>query len=102
MACLEKLKQDYVLEVISIRDFAGKSKDAALRLKGRVIGKEGKSRTTIEALTDTHICVYGKTIGIIGNPEGVTNARIAVETLLKGSPHGNVYKSLERKKREIR
>jgi len=94
------LKQDYILEMISIKDYAGKSKDDALRLKGRVIGKEGKSRKTIELLTDTHVCIYGKTIGIIGDPEGVENARKAIDSLLNGSPHGNVYKSLERKRKE--
>jgi ribosomal RNA assembly protein len=96
------LKQDYVLDMISIKDYAGKSKDTALRLKGRVIGKEGKSRKTIEMLTDTHISIYGKTIGIIGGPDGVDNARQAIEALLKGSPHGNVYKSLERKQKEMK
>lgn len=96
------LKQDYVLEVISIKDFAGKNQDKALRLKGRVIGREGKSRRIIEELTETHICVYGKTIGIIGMPEGADEARKSVEALLGGAPHGNVYKALEKKKKEMR
>ena len=96
------LKGDYVLEIVNIKDFAGKSKNNALRLKGRVIGKEGKSRKTIEALSDTYIAVYGKTISIIGKSEDAFNARKAVESLLRGAPHGNVYKALEknRKKRK--
>ena len=36
------LKPDYVFEPINIKDYA-KSKNSELRLKGRVIGKEGKS-----------------------------------------------------------
>lgn len=95
------LKGDHVLEIINIKEYAGKSQDTALRLKGRVIGKEGKSRRTIEMLTNTHISIYGKTIGIIGDSENVSNARRAVESLLKGAPHGNVYKALERKRREM-
>ena len=95
------LKTDYVLVIVDIKDFAGKNNETALRLKGRVIGKDGKSRKTIEFFTETKICVYGKTIGIIGKPEGVESARRAVESLLKGAPHGNVYKVLENKKREL-
>jgi ribosomal RNA assembly protein len=93
------LKQDYSFELIRMDEFV-KSKSSQLRLKGRVIGKEGKSRNNIEFLTDTNICVYGKTIGIIGRTEEVTNARRAIESLLSGSPHANVFKWLEKKRRE--
>ena len=92
------LKTDYVLETISMNDYAGKSKDAAQRLKGRVIGKEGKTRTIIEELTDTNVSVYGKTISIIGLPENTSIARKAVENLLKGSQHSNVYRWLEKRR----
>ena len=66
------------------------------------IGEGGKSRKTIEDLTECYISVYGKTIGIIGEPENVAAARKAVEDLLKGSPHGNVYKLLEKRRRMIK
>ncbi len=69
------------------------------RLKGRVIGEGGRSRKTIEELTGSYISIYGKTICIIGEPEGAPNARRAVESLLKGSPHGNVYKWLEKQRK---
>ena len=49
------LKTDYALEIIEIKDVAGKNKATFQRIKGRVIGKEGKSRMEIERLTDTHI-----------------------------------------------
>ena len=94
------LKQDYIFEVVDLSEFVGKSKDAMLRLKGRVIGKEGKSRKLIEELTECNISVFGKTIGIIGLPESASNARQAVESLLRGSTHANVYKWLEARRRE--
>ena len=72
-----------------------------MRLKGRVIGQEGKSRAYIENFTETDVVVYGKTIGIIGEVERVAMAKQAIEMLLEGSPHGNVYKWLENKKREL-
>jgi ribosomal RNA assembly protein len=94
------LKQDYILEVISLNDYTGKSKENLLRLKGRVIGKEGKARRVIEDLTNCYICVYGKTISIIGLAEKVSIAKQAIESLLRGNTHANVYKFLEKKRRE--
>jgi len=99
------LKQDYALEVLPLMDYV-KNKGHLERIKGRVIGANGKSRETIEHLTQTYICVYGKTISIIGLPEDIVIAKKAVESLLQGSPHSNVYRWLEknmkkRKQQEI-
>ena len=96
------LKSDYCFEYIDLKEYAGKSKDALLRIKGRVIGSEGKTRRLIEELSEVHICVYGKTIGIIGLPEYAAIAREAVERLLRGSTHSAVYKFLEKKRRDIK
>ena len=95
------LKQDAAFELIVMDDFV-KSKNSQLRLKGRVIGRDGKSRKNIENLTETNICVYGKTIGIIGDAAQVSLARRAVESLLSGSPHANVFRWLERQRRELK
>ncbi len=92
--------EEYTLELITISDFSGKSQKKLLRLRGRVIGQEGKARKMIESITDTYISVYGKTIGIIGKVEDVAVSRQALEMLLEGAPHGNVYKWLEDKRRE--
>lgn len=94
-------KTDYALEIIEMKDIAGKNKSTMERLKGRVIGKGGKSREEIERLTDCPISVYGKTIGIIGETDNVALARQAVAMLLQGSMHKTVYQFLERKKKEI-
>lgn len=95
------LKQDYVLEVLHLSEFS-KSKESLLRLKGRVIGKEGKSRKLIEELTEAYVCVYGKTISIIGMPESTLAAKHAIESLLRGAPHSHVYKWLEKRRREMK
>ena len=96
------LKTDYIFEVVELSEFVGKSKEAMLRLKGRVIGKEGKSRRLIEELTESNISVFGKTISIIGLPGSTSGARQAIESLLRGSSHANVYKWLERRSRELK
>ncbi len=95
------LKSDYALELIDMKDISGKSKNTLQRLKGRVIGKGGKSREEIERLTDCHVSVYGKTVGIIGESGQVSLARQAVAMLLQGSMHKTVYQFLEKKKKEI-
>ncbi len=95
------LKGDYLFETLNIKDYA-KSKEIEKRLKGRIIGREGKSRKIIEELTETYISVYGKTVSIIGLPENIADARKALEMLLKGSSHGNVFKYLEKRRRELK
>jgi ribosomal RNA assembly protein len=98
---LRILKPDYSFELLALSDYVGKSKKTAARLKARVIGTEGKTRKTIEDLTETNLSIYGKTIGIIGEIEHVMLARRAVETLLAGATHASVYKWLEKKKKEL-
>lgn len=92
------LKQDCNLEIINILDYV--KKNHLPRLRGRVIGTKGKSRETLERLTQTHISVYGKTIGIIGDSQDVALTKRAVESLLGGSTHSAVYKFLEKNRKE--
>ncbi len=91
---LRLLKTEYVLELIDVTDYAN-TKNKAIRLKGRVIGENGKSRRAIESLTETSMSVYGKTIGIIGQAEHVMTAKKAVDMLLSGAPHSTVFRMLE-------
>ena len=95
------LKEETLLDITNVQDYAGKSKKKLDRLRGRVIGENGRSRRTIEQLSDTDISVYGKTVAVIGEPENVAMARNAIDSLLSGSPHGNVYKWLEKKRRQM-
>lgn len=98
---LQLLKPDYILEMIDLRDLAGKNKNTLERIKARAIGKGGKAREEIERLTDTYLSIYGKTIGIIGEVEHATLARQALGMLLEGSMHRTVYQFLEKKKKEM-
>ncbi len=92
--------ETYMFDLINVNDYANGSRKTMMRLKGRVIGQEGKARKMVESMTSCSISVYGKTIGFIGMIEDVPIARQAVEMLLGGAPHGNVYRWLEDKKRE--
>ena len=79
-----------------------RKKKSLLRIKGRLIGTEGKTRRLIEEMTDTHVSVYGKTVAIIGKQEHAFVARKAIEMLVSGSPHTRVYRFLEKKRRTLR
>jgi len=96
------LKEDCVLDIIDLRELFGKSESDINRVKGRVIGREGKTRTLIEDLTRCKVSVYGHTIGLIGDYESVSIARGAVELLLKGKQHSTVYGFLRAKRREVK
>src|SRR3989338_583083 len=99
---LTLLKVDYIYESLDLTDYAGKSKDHMERIKGRIIGREGKSRKLIEELSEASLAVYGKTVSIIGPAESVTIARSAIEMLLRGSTHAAMYTMLERQRRELK
>ncbi len=94
------LKQDYVFEIIDVSRYVKESQ--LVRIKGRVIGKEGKVRTVLEELTESFISVYGKSISIIGEIDNVRACKRAVESLLQGAPHAVVYKWLERRRKNMK
>jgi len=91
-----------VLGVIDLREAVGRSQSDMKRLKGRVIGKEGKTRRIIEELTEANVCVYGHTISIVGKIDQVETAKGAIRMLIRGSLHGTVYRFLHRKRRELK
>jgi len=92
------LDDDFLLfDVISIDNFTSKT---LKRVKGRVIGRNGRTRRVIENIAGVKISVYGKTIGIIGYSHQIRTAHDAIEMLINGSPHSAVYSFLERKRRE--
>jgi ribosomal RNA assembly protein len=92
------LDDSYFLEIIEVKDYAGRSRQRQIVLKGRVIGKEGKAKKMIEKFCNVKISIYGKTVSIIGKWKNVQVARRAVEMLLEGKMHSTVYNFLERNK----
>ena len=100
-AALQLLKQDVTLEVISIDSYASNQSQFE-RLRGRVIGEGGKARRVLEELTGVSISVYGKTVSLLGDYEGMVIARRAIDSLLNGSRHATVYSWLERQRRQMK
>ena len=88
------LDEGTALEVIDLRDYAGRSVNSLERIRGRVIGEKGKSRRVIEELTACNLSVYGRTVAIIGEASEVQLASEAVRSLATGSQHKTVFNSL--------
>jgi ribosomal RNA assembly protein len=94
--------EDTVLDVIDLRTVFGKSESDLKRVKGRIIGMNGKTRRIVEELTDANVAVYGHTVSLIGNIDQIDVAREAIQMLVKGSMHSTVYRFLHRKRRELK
>jgi ribosomal RNA assembly protein len=94
--------EDVALDLIDLRGVFGKSEPDLKRVKGRIIGQNGKTRRIIEELTDASVAVYGHTVGIIGTIDQLEVAREAIEMLVKGSMHSTVYRFLHRKRRDLK
>jgi ribosomal RNA assembly protein len=95
---LNLLDDDYKLEIVSIQEYAGKSKQRLVTLRGRLIGTKGKTKAAIEEAAGVKLAVYGKTVSIIGRWDRVSVARQAVEMILRGCKHNSVYRFLEEQK----
>lgn len=94
--------EEAVLDIIDLRVIFGRSESDIRRVKGRIIGMNGKTRRIIEELTEANVVVYGHTVAIIGDIEQVQAAREAIQMLIRGSLHSTVYRFLHRKRRELK
>lgn len=99
---LKLCSDEYVLELIDLPDIVGRSPKVISRQKGRLIGRDGKTRKFIEELSGAHISIYGKTIVLLGETEEVALAKEAILMIARGAPHGIAYKVLQRKSRELK
>jgi ribosomal RNA assembly protein len=94
--------EDIMLQVLNLRELFGKNESDIQRVKGRIIGRDGKSRRIIEEITQADLSIYGHTVGIIGNYDAVSLARDAIEMLIKGRQHATVYQHVKTRRREIK
>ena len=99
---MKLIHDDIYLEIMKLPLYIGKSKKALARYKGRIIGKNGKTRELITELADVDMAVYGKTVSLIGEMDNVLIAKEAVEMILNGSRHKSVYAFLENKKETLK
>lgn len=94
-----KIKKENILfEILNIKEYAHQ-KDFE-RIRGRIIGKDGRALKTISNLSDCNIELSGNRLGIIGDCENIRHVEEACKLLIKGSKHANVYAYLEKHQAE--
>jgi len=87
---------DYVFKIIDLRNYARGSR--LNTIVSRLIGRRGKAKKVIEELSKCRIVVSDHKVGIIGKAEHIEIATMAIEKLIRGSPHAKVFRFLERSK----
>lgn len=92
----------YQLVVISLREFAHKGSNRINEIKGRIIGRQGKTRQIVEDITDCFVCVYGDTVSIIGDYISMRYALQAVQMIIEGKKQRTVYTFLESRAKELK
>ena len=95
------VEDGYVLDFLDLKEYANTPKSVE-RLKGRVIGEEGRTRKHLERSTGAMVCVYGKTVAFIGTVNDVALAKTACDMLLSGKRHSTVYRFLDKQARASR
>ena len=97
---LQLIKEGFALYIVPLRE-ALPTENAISRIKGRIIGEDGKIKKEIESATESHISIYGHTVAIIARIETIEYAKEAIYKIIEGSPHSTVLNYLSRARREI-
>lgn len=88
--------------ILDLKDYVGDYEKSLTRIKGRVIGEEGKTRRFIEEATGTFVSVFSDRVAIIGDYRTLEIAKTAIEMLALGRQHSTVYAYLMREKRKLK
>ncbi len=97
---LQLLDDNCYFQMHDMREWVGKKSTQQSRMRGRLIGRNGRIRRMIEENTGCEMSVYGSTVVLIGDEDGLPLANNAVERILRGAEHSTVIKMLERERRD--
>ncbi len=95
-------EQEVMLKIIDLKSVVGKRGADLPRIKGRVIGEQGKARIMIEELTGVRVSVYGTFVAIIGPISPLRVADEAINMLIDGAFHKTVFNFLFKKRRDLK
>ncbi len=91
---------DYEFLKLNIKTYAKAQNQE--RAKARLIGPQGRTKATIEELSNCNIALSNHTVAIIGRSDNVETATKAIEALLRGSRPANIFSYLEKNRARLK
>lgn len=88
------LDEDIAYEKIFLKDHTRRKNLEVIR--GRLIGSRGKTKNTLEEITDCEIKIHDNHVVLIGPAINIQNSITAIINIIKGAKQTNAYKYLER------
>jgi len=87
-------QENFHFEILNIKDYTPRRDLETVR--GRIIGKDGRTLKTLSTLSNCFFEIKGNQIGIIAPIEHIKSARESIISLIRGSKQANVYRCLEK------
>jgi ribosomal RNA assembly protein len=101
---VQLVEDEVSLRMYDIREWVGRQPNQTRRMRSRLIGRNGRIRSLIEEISQCEMAIYGSSVLVIGDEEGLALATPAIEGILRGSEHSTVLHGLEqdRKRQRLR
>ncbi len=101
---IQLIQDEVSLKMYDIREWVGKQPNQTRRMRSRLIGRNGRIRSLIEEISRCELAIYGSTVLVIGDEDGLALAAPAIEGILRGSEHSTILHGLEqdRKRQRLR
>ncbi len=97
---LKLLSENFFFKSINLKEIF-KNEKQIRRMKARIIGKNGKAKRYIEAVSGADLALYGSTVSAIGTVEQLKVAYAAIDVLLEGGTHKKAYRIMEKERKEF-
>ncbi len=95
-------EESKIFRVLNIKNITRKKNLEEVR--ARVIGSKGKTKRTLENISNCEIVIKGNEMGIIGEAESIENTITGISNLIRGTKEANTYRYLEKinRKRKLK